>query len=175
MFGDGGPRRGGQQGGAGGEVERARLVAAGAAGVHGVEVFGEVHLERVAAHHPGGGGDLADRLPFGPQGDQEARRGRRAQGAGQKRLHHPLDLLRVKLFPAKQALQRLPNQVPAHRPSKKLPSRIMPPSVRMLSGWNCTPCAGRLLWRRPMIRPSSVQAVTSRQSGRLARSTMSEW
>ena len=47
-----------------------------------------------------GGGDLANRLPFGAQGDQEARRGRRAQGAGQKRLHHPLDLVRVQLFTA---------------------------------------------------------------------------
>ena len=31
-----------------------------------------------------------------------------------------------------------------------------------------------LLWRTPMISPSSVQAVTSRQSGRLARSITSE-
>ena len=50
-----------------------------------------------------------------------------------------------------------------------------PLSVRMLSGWNCTPQMGNCLCRTPMISPSSVSAVTSRQSGRLLRSMTSEW
>ena len=104
VLGHGGPGRGGQQGGARREVEGARLVTPGAAGVHGVEVWAERHPEGVAAHHPGGGGDLADRLALGPQGDQEARRGRGAERPGQQRLHHPLDLLRVQLLTAQEPL-----------------------------------------------------------------------
>ncbi len=44
-----------------------------------------------------------------------------------------------------------------------------PFSVRMLSGWNCTPQMGKVLCRTPMISPSSVSAVISKQSGRVSR------
>jgi hypothetical protein len=38
------------------------------------------------------------------------------------------------------------------------------------------PSTASVRWRRPMISPSSVHAVISRQAGRdLARSTASEW
>jgi hypothetical protein len=43
-------------------------------------------------------------------------------------------------------------------------------SVRIDSGWNCTPSTFSSRWRTPMISPSSVQAVTSRQAGRVSRS-----
>ena len=39
----------------------------------------------------------------------------------------------------------------------------------MLSGWNCTPCTGSVLCARPMIRPSSVSAVTASASGMVSR------
>ena len=42
---------------------------------------------------------------------------------------------------------------------------FIPPSVAMDSGWNWTPETANSLWRRPMISPSAVSAVTSRQSG----------
>ena len=60
-------------------------------------------------------------------------------------------------------------------PSRKFRSIWCPCSEAMLSGWNCTPSMGRSRWRSPMMVPSSSQAVTSRLSGRLARSTISEW
>ena len=62
---------------------------------------------------------------------------------------------------------------------KKFFSIAWPCSVRMLSGWNCTPsmrCAkGRWVWRTPMISPSSVQAVMANSGGQVARSMASEW
>src|SRR6185437_2158062 len=59
--------------------------------------------------------------------------------------------------------------------SRKFLSSECPATEAMLSGWNCTPCSGRSRWAMPMTRPSSVQALTRRLSGRLARSTISEW
>ena len=41
--------------------------------------------------------------------------------------------------------------------------------VKMLSGWNCTPQIGSCLCLTPMISPSSVSAVISRQSGSVSR------
>ena len=58
---------------------------------------------------------------------------------------------------------------------KKFFSSAWPCSVSTDSGWNCTPSTASVLWRTPMISPSSVQAVISRQSGRLSRSITSEW
>ena len=58
---------------------------------------------------------------------------------------------------------------------KKLANSACPCSVRIDSGWNCTPSTASCLWRTPMISLSSwLQAVTSRQSGRLSRSITSE-
>ncbi len=58
---------------------------------------------------------------------------------------------------------------------RKFSSSFLPSCVRMDSGWNCTPCTGCCLCIRPMISPSSVHAVISRQSGSVSRLTMSEW
>lgn len=41
---------------------------------------------------------------------------------------------------------------------KKFFSRIFPPSVKMLSGWNCTPKVGCSRWRRAITSPSRVCA-----------------
>src|SRR5207342_2994901 len=64
--------------------------------------------------------------------------------------------------------------------SRKFFSNACPCSVRIDSGWNCTPSTGCSRWRRPMIssnEPSSlsVHAVTSRLSGKVSRATTSEW
>ena len=62
-----------------------------------------------------------------------------------------------------------------HFPSFRKFRRIVRPfSVRMLSGWNCTPQIGNSRWRTPMISPSSVSAVISRQSGMVSRLMTSE-
>lgn len=66
-------------------------------------------------------------------------------------------------------------QVPKIYSFRKLRRRFLPSEVRMDSGWNCTPYTGSSLWARPMISPSSVQAVMRRQSGRVSRLTSSEW
>lgn len=58
---------------------------------------------------------------------------------------------------------------------RKFFSISRPCSERMLSGWNCTPQIGSSLWRTPMISPSSVSAVISRQSGSVSRLMTSEW
>ena len=44
-------------------------------------------------------------------------------------------------------------------------SRSWPCSVRIDSGWNCTPSIGSSRWRRPITRPSSDSALTSSTSG----------
>ena len=48
-------------------------------------------------------------------------------------------------------------------------------SVRIDSGWNCTPSIGNSRWRRPITKPSSDSAVISSTSGTESRSTTSEW
>src|SRR5690606_18591304 len=58
--------------------------------------------------------------------------------------------------------------------SRKFFSMAWPCSEAMLSGWNCTPSIGRSRCLSPMIIPPSSQAVTSRQSGSVSRSTISE-
>ena len=54
--------------------------------------------------------------------------------------------------------------------------RIWAPSgVCTTSGWNCTPNTGSVRWRRPMMVPSSVQAVGTSTSGSEAASTIRLW
>src|SRR5688572_4646905 len=58
--------------------------------------------------------------------------------------------------------------------SRKFFSIAWPCSVRMDSGWNCTPWIGSSLWRTPMISPSSVHAVVTNSAGQDAFSIASE-
>src|SRR5262249_17334825 len=60
-------------------------------------------------------------------------------------------------------------------PSRKLASSRLPSSVRMDSGWNCTPSIWWWRWRRPMTSPSSDRAVIWRASGTVSATTTSEW
>ncbi|KPN30742.1 hypothetical protein SY89_01480 [Halolamina pelagica] len=67
-----------------------------------------------------------------------------------------------------------------HRSHARLIARkfliiVFPCSVRMLSGWNCTPTWGWSRWRTAITTfSSSVVAVSTRQSGIAERSTASE-
>ena len=62
----------------------------------------------------------------------------------------------------------------SHQSFRKFSRINRPLSVRMLSGWNCTPQTGKCLWRTPITSPSSVSAVISRHSGMLDRSMTRE-
>ena len=69
-----------------------------------------------------------------------------------------------------RAFQREPRFAQGFERSFRKFLRINRPlSVRMLSGWNCTPQIGSCLCFTPMISPSSVSAVISRQSGNVSR------
>ena len=59
--------------------------------------------------------------------------------------------------------------------ARKFDRRPGPSRVSSDSGWNWTPSTARVRWRRPMITPSAVRAVTSSTSGTLAGSTTREW
>ncbi len=67
------------------------------------------------------------------------------------------------------------HHVLGHVRSRKLRSMACPCSVRIDSGWNCTPSMASSRCRTPMISPSSVQAVVTRSAGHDARSMASEW
>src|ERR1035441_7821422 len=78
----------------------------------------------------------------------------------------------------------LPLVPPAHHRSRKLRIICFPPSVRTLSGWNCTPSMGRVRWRSPiMTEPpafpaplaSGVRAVIVSSSGRDSSAIINEW
>jgi hypothetical protein len=43
------------------------------------------------------------------------------------------------------------------------------------SGWNCTPCSGRLAWRTAMMIPDSVRPLAISESGRVSGAMVSEW
>ena len=58
---------------------------------------------------------------------------------------------------------------------KKFARIACPPSVRIDSGWNCTPNTGQRRWASAMMTPSSVRAVTSSSFGSESGSTTSEW
>ena len=57
----------------------------------------------------------------------------------------------------------------------QLASIRCPPWVSTDSGWNCTPCSGRVAWRTAMMMPLSVLPLASSSSGSVAGSMVSEW
>ena len=67
-------------------------------------------------------------------------------------------------------LRRLPVAI-----ATKLASCFMPWGVPIDSGWYWTDSIGSVLCLRPIISPSSLSALISKQSGRLSRSTAREW
>ena len=70
---------------------------------------------------------------------------------------------------------RIAAQIDLHHRTRKFFSMAWPCSVRMLSGWNCTPSTASVVWRTPWISPSSLVAVTVRHAGSVALSITNEW
>ena len=174
VLGDARPGCGSNEGSGGRNVEGVRGVAAGAAGVDQVRVVLRRHLGGEFAHHLRGGGDLADGFLLYPEARDDAgdlhRREFAAHDLAHQRQHLVVEDFALLDQPGERLLRR------DHRvPFRKFASMAWPCSVRMDSGWNCTPSTASVLWRTPMISTSSVQAVISRQSGNDSRSITSEW
>src|SRR5690606_26492230 len=154
-----------------------------------VRAVGDFHLAGEVAHHPGRTGDLADGFLLDAQSGDD-RRGHQHADLASHDLAHEIDHFVMEDLAVldgalkgflgghghgQEALERR-----GDHESRKFSSSAWPCSVRMDSGWNCTPWTGCSRWRRPMTssKPpaaSSVQAVTSRHSGTLSRATTSEW
>src|SRR3989338_4450808 len=148
--------------------------AAAAAGVDQVPGAFHADLGGQFAHHRRRSGDLGHGLALGTQRDQHCGNLRRGELPAHDVLHQLAHLGERQVVAVDQTGQCL-RIVHYFAPSRKFFSRSCPCSVRMDSGWNCTPCTASVLWRTPMISPSSVQAVLSRQSGGVSRSITSEW
>src|SRR5207342_1523192 len=143
--------------------------------------------QRELAQHRGGARDLADRFLLHPQAGEDRRGHRRGDLAAHDHAHQVDHLVVEDLAMLDRALQRLLGRdghgrglTWSDQESRKFFSNACPCSVRIDSGWNCTPCTGCSRWRKPMIssmEPSSwsVHAVTSRQSGSVSWETTSEW
>src|SRR2546421_3511323 len=171
-----GARCGGNESGAGGDIESMRAVAAGAAGVDEMPVVSDFHRRGELAHHLRRSSDLADRFLLHAQAHDEPGDLRRAELAAHD-LAHDVQHLVVEHFPVlDSALDCLRNRDLLHDrlPSMKFCRIWWPCSVSMASGWNWAPSTGSLRWRRPMISPSSDSAVISRQAGSVSRSTTRE-
>src|SRR5262249_37996462 len=163
-----------------GDIERAAVVAAGAAGVD--RAGRRLDLHHLGPHGAHGAGQLRHRLAAHAQRHKEAADLRRRRIAGHQDVEGLRRLVLVEGAPGGDGSEQrlevghatalLGAFSPASR--RKFPRRRWPCSEAMLSGWNCTPWIGSVLWATPMIKPFSVSAVTSRQSGRLSRATTRE-
>ena len=71
----------------GGDVERARVIAAGAAGVNDHRAGRRLDARGFLAHHPRAAGNLVDRLALDSQRNQKARHLRRRGFTGHDRVH----------------------------------------------------------------------------------------
>src|ERR1700716_4267526 len=122
------------------------------------------YARRELAHHFGSGSDFTDCFLLDSQADQYRRNKRRRHithhDASHEGKHFLPEYLAV-LNDARESVLR------CHRfvSSTKCLSRSWPFSVKIDSGWNCTPSTESVLWRTPMISPSSLHAVISRHSG----------
>ena len=163
--------------GAGGDVEGVGPVSACAHDVHQMCAIGHLHLGGKLPHHLRSSGDLANGFLLHPQAGQDGSGHERRDFALHDHAHQVQHFVVKNLTVLDGALQSFAGGDGGHgcRVFKKLFNKAWPCSVRMDSGWNCTPWMGRLRWRTPMISPSSVQAVTSNSAGQLLRSMASEW
>ena len=162
------------KGGRGRDVQRPLAVAPGADDVH--RPFGRVDRDTFGPHHRSGGGDFLHGFAPRAQGHQEPA-DLAGRGVTFEQNRERLFGLSAGQRPVGRRMDQGFKGVTHARTGtmfRKLRSRACPCSDAMLSGWNCTPWIGRVRCCRPMIVPSSKSAVTSRQSGRVPRSTTSE-
>jgi hypothetical protein len=141
-----------------------RAVAAGAAGIDQMFAVGDRHLGGEFAHHHRGGGispmvSFFTRRPVIMRGDHH-----RADLAGHDLAHQRQHFLVEDFAVFDQAQQRFLGLHSAGLRQEILQQRMAVFGQHRF-GWNCTPSTASVLWRTPMISPSSVQAVISRQSG----------
>src|SRR5690606_8434171 len=144
--------RGNHEGGGGGDVEHVHAVATGTAGID--QALGvDLHRRGQLAHHGGGTDDLVDGLALHAHAHEEGADLRVGALAGHDQAHHVLHLgggqVQLGDHPVEGFLDVHQRTPPCCL--RKLASSSWPCSVRMDSGWNCTPSMFRVLWRRPMI------------------------
>ncbi len=174
VFGDFGARCRGDKHRRRRHIEGMRGIAAGAAGIDQLWRIRHRHRGGKLAHHRGRGGDFTDGFLFDAQTGNDCSNQHRRHLAAHDLPHQRQHLVVKNLAMFNDARQRF-LRLHQRFSSRKFFSIWWPCSVRIDSGWNCTPSTASVLWRTPMISPSSVQAVTARQSGRLLRSITSEW
>src|SRR6266511_2182411 len=158
MFGNSRSGRGGDERGGGRDVERVRVVAAGAGRVDEIVALG-MHRQYVLAHRLGAAGDLVGSLALCAERDEEAADLRWRRLAAHDLAHHLARLGTGEVVAVQQSRNRLLDHA-----VRKLRSRSRPCGVSTDSGWNCTPSTGSSRWRTA-ITSSSPRADTSRHSG----------
>src|SRR5262249_24734147 len=157
------------QGGGGGQVEGACAVSTRAAGIDGFR--GDARdREGVRAQHAGGADQLLDALALLPQPDEEGCDLSRGGVAAQHGLHDRYHLGFAQIAARDQALdgglrRHRGAAARARRRARKLPRSALPCSVRIDSGWDCTPSTKPLRWPTPLIAPSAVQALRGSLGG----------
>src|SRR5258708_21217476 len=115
VLGDLRSRRRRDEGGAGGDVEGMRCVAAGAAGIDQVPVVLHLHRGGELTHHLGGGRDLADGLLLHPQSHDESGDLRGAQLAAHDLAHDVQHLVVEHLAVLDGALDRFGDRDLLHK------------------------------------------------------------
>ncbi len=156
-----GDERGGRR-----DVQRVRVVAAGARGVDEVLAL-RLDCEHVRAHRLRAAGDLVSGLSLRAQRDEEAADLRRRRIPGHDHRHDLARLCTLEVVAVEQPRDRVLD----HR--RKFRSRSIPSGVSTDSGWNCTPSIGSVRCLTPMTSPSSARAEISSSSGTVVAA--SEW
>ena len=126
-------------------------------------------------HDLGESGDLLRGLTLHTQGDRKASDLRGRCFAVHQRLHRRSRLCPSQILTQHKLSQSLSNAHTVTPTPKKLRRSSFPCSVRIDSGWNCTPWTGYSRCRIAMITPVSVFAVTSSESGTASGAAHSEW
>ena len=162
--------------GAGGYIEGVGTIATGADNVDQMGSISHLYLGGKLAHDLRGSRDFANRFFLYPKARQYGRSHERRHFRVHDHAHQVQHLVMKNFTVLDGALQCFVGSEAGHGCGvfKKLFNKAWPCSVRMDSGWNCTPSMGRLRWRTPMISPSSVQAVTSNSVGQVLGSIASE-
>src|SRR5262249_54794328 len=109
----------------------------------------------------------AEAAPRRPVERPRAQRGRRRDPAARR------DLLALAVEDLGEDGPVSPHRA-AGSVARKLASSRFPSTVRIDSGWNCTPSTAWVRCRTPMISPSAVQAERSSTGGSVAGSITSE-
>src|SRR5262249_39669681 len=129
----------------------------------------------------GGAGELLDGLALHAQGNEEARDLGRARPPAEDLVDRGSHLRAVEIPaldpPGDRVAERHERTAPPGgegRRARKFARIRFPSSVRIDSGWNCTPSTKSVRWRTPMISSSAVHADRSSTGGSAFGSITSE-